>query len=63
VLNSAPESHWAGFQIYYPWSETDVASATGVDLVESMLAVFSEVTPAMNLCMQTELRTRVLKYP
>jgi hypothetical protein len=27
------------------------------------LAVFREVTPAMNLCMQTELRTRVLKYP
>lgn len=63
VLNSAPESHWAGFQIYYPWSETDVASATGVDLVESMLAVFREVTPAMNLCMQTELRTRMPKHP
>jgi len=63
VLNSAPESHWAGFQIYYPCSETDVASATGVDLVESMLAVFREVTPAMNLCMQTELRTRIPKRP
>lgn len=63
VLNSAPQSHWAGFQIYYPWSETDVASATGVDLVESMLAVFREVTPAMNLCMQTGLRTRMPKHP
>ena len=32
----------------------------GVDLVESMLAVFREVAPEMNLCMQTELRTRML---
>jgi hypothetical protein len=63
VLDSAPKSHWAGFQIYYPWSETDVVSATGVDLVESMLAVFREVTPAMNLCMQTELRTQMPKDP
>jgi hypothetical protein len=37
-------------------AENDVQSATGVDLVESMLAVFREVTPAMNLCMQTQLR-------
>jgi hypothetical protein len=33
-----------------------VRSATGIDLVESMLAVFSEVTPAMNLCMQVQLQ-------
>ncbi len=39
VLDSAPKNHWAGFQIYYPWNEMDVASATGVDLVESVLAV------------------------
>jgi hypothetical protein len=63
MLDSAPKDHWAGFQIYYPWSETDVASATGVDLVESMLAVFREVTPTMNFCMQTELRTRMPKHP
>ena len=30
-------------------------SATGVDLVESMLAVFVEVTPLMNLTMQIQL--------
>ncbi len=63
VLDSAPKNHWAGFQIYYPWNEADVASATGVDLVESMLAVFREVTPAMNLCMQTELLTRMPRHP
>ena len=63
MLDSAPKDHWAGFQIYYPWSESDVASATGVDLVESMLAVFGEVTPTMNFCMQTELRSRMPQHP
>ena len=62
VLDSARKNRWAGFQIYYPWNETAVASATGIDLVESMLAVFREVTPAMNICMQSELRTRMPKH-
>jgi hypothetical protein len=39
-------------------SEDEVLASTGVDLVESMLAVFSEVTPAMNLCMQVQLTER-----
>ncbi len=56
ALDSAPENRWAGFQVYYPMHESDVLSTTGVDLVESMLAVFKEVTPAMNLCMQIALR-------
>jgi hypothetical protein len=55
-LDSAPASEWAGFQLFYPMSEAEVRAATGPDLVESMLAVFREVTPAMNLCMQTRLR-------
>ena len=55
VLKAAPGNHWAGFQLYYPMREEEVRSATGVDLVESMLAVFSEVMPAMNLCMQVQL--------
>jgi hypothetical protein len=36
--------------------EAEVRGSTGLDLVESMLAVFKEVTPVMNLCMQTKLR-------
>jgi len=32
-----------------------VRNSTGVDLVESMLAVFREVTPLMNLTMQIKL--------
>jgi len=55
LLASAPGNHWAGFQIYYPMREEEVRGSTGVDLVEAMLAVFSEVTPAMNLCMQVQL--------
>jgi hypothetical protein len=36
-------------------SEDEVHASTGLDLVESMLAVFREVTPAMNLCMHIRL--------
>jgi hypothetical protein len=36
-----------------------VRSSTGPDLVESMLAVFHEVTPLMNLTMQIELEGQV----
>ncbi len=47
---------WVFFQLYYAMTEDDVKSSTGVDLIEAMLAVFEEVTPAMNLCMQTRLK-------
>jgi hypothetical protein len=55
-LESAPPASWAGFQVYYPMSEEEVRSSTGVDLIESMMAIFEEVTPAMNLCMQIRLQ-------
>lgn len=35
--------------------EKDVRASRGLDLVESMLAVFEDLTPVMNLCMQTPL--------
>jgi hypothetical protein len=56
LLAAAPIDHWAGFQLFYPMSEAEVRSATGLDLVESMLAVFHEVTPLLNLTMQIELQ-------
>ena len=56
LLAAAPKNHWAGFQLYYPMAEEEVRNATGPDLVESMLAVFREVTPLMNLTMQIELK-------
>jgi len=55
ILGSAPPASWAGFQVYYPMPEKEVRSSSGVDLVESMMAIFEEVTPAMNLCMQIRL--------
>ena len=58
ALRSAPGDTWAGFSVYYPMKEKEVSSASGVDLVDSMLAVFREVTPAMNECMQIRLQFR-----
>jgi hypothetical protein len=54
-LRKAPSDEWTGFQLFYAMDENNVHSSTGVDLVESMLAVFEEVTPVMNLCMQIQL--------
>jgi hypothetical protein len=55
ALDDAPPASWAGFQVYYPMPEKDVRNSSGVDLVEAMMAIFEEVTPAMNLCMQIRL--------
>jgi hypothetical protein len=55
LLAAAPKAHWAGFQLFFPMTEDEVRSALGPDLVESMLAVFREVTPLMNLTMQVQL--------
>lgn len=55
LLQKAPPDHWAGFQVYYPMTETEVLSSTGPDLIEAMMAIFAEVTPLMNACMQIEL--------
>jgi hypothetical protein len=56
ALEAARGNEWAGFQLFYPMREAEVRGSTGLDLVESMLAVFKEVTSVMNLCMQTKLR-------
>jgi hypothetical protein len=56
VLDQAPGASWAGFQVYYPMPKKEVRSSSGVDLIESMMAIFEEVTPAMNLCMQIQLK-------
>jgi hypothetical protein len=60
ILQQAPGASWAGFQVYYPMQEEEVRDSSGVDLVESMMAIFREVTPAMNLCMQINLSLRVV---
>ena len=55
VLDDAPGASWAGFQVYYPMPEEEVRGSSGVDLIEAMMAIFEEVTPAMNQCMQIRL--------
>jgi hypothetical protein len=55
ILEAAPGASWAGFSVYYAMTEKEVHDSTGVDLVESMMAIFEEVTPAMNLCMQIRI--------
>ena len=55
ILKTASPEEWAGFQVYYPMTKKDISETSGVDLIESMLAVFREVTPAMNQCMQVSL--------
>jgi len=57
-LQRAAGNDWAGLQVFYPMTEQEVGSTNGLDLVESMLAVFDEVTPLMNGCMQVELTKR-----
>lgn len=58
LMEAAPPDGWAGFQVYYAFPEDEVRQTSGEDLVESMLAIFNEVTPAMNLCMQVPLTLR-----
>ncbi len=55
LLDGAPATEWCGFQVYFPLEERDVQSMTGGDLIDTMFAVFDEVRPAMNECMQVAI--------
>ncbi len=55
ILDAAPPREWCGFQIYFPLDERDVQAMNGSDLIETMMAVFDEVRPAMNETMQIPL--------
>jgi hypothetical protein len=57
-LQAAAPNHWAGMQIFFPMTQAEVHESTGLDLVESMLAVFDEGLPVMNLVMQVRLESR-----
>jgi hypothetical protein len=50
----SPE-RFGGFQLYYPMPRAELRCCSGYDLVKAVLAVFQEVIPAMNLCMQVGL--------
>lgn len=55
ALRKVPPDEWVGFQLFYSMDENEVHRTAGHDLVDSMMAVFEEVTPVMNLCMQVRL--------
>ncbi len=52
LLDGEPAREWCGFQLYFAMDEADVRAMNGTDLVDTMFAVFDEVRPAMNECMQ-----------
>ena len=54
-LKSAPEDEWASFMVYFSMKEDEILQSSGNDIVDSILAIFEEVTPAMKLCIQTAL--------
>jgi hypothetical protein len=56
LLQAASPSAWAGFQLYYPMTEDEVQRSTGPDLIDSILAVFEEVTPLMDMSSDIRLR-------
>jgi len=49
------KKEWAGFQLYYPMTEREVHDCSGYELVQAICGIFSEVSPAMNACMQVPL--------
>ncbi len=56
ILEAAPKTEWAGFQVYYPMTESEVRATAGPDLIDSMLAVFDEVTPILNATSDVQLQ-------
>ena len=55
LLGEIPDHHWGGFQLYYPMLPDEIRGSTGSDLVDSIMAIFMEVTPLMNQCMKVPL--------
>ncbi len=54
----APAGEWAGFSLFYPMPESEVRSASGYEIVQAVLGAFTEVVPAMNMCMGVPLTRR-----
>jgi hypothetical protein len=55
VLEGYPRRQWVGFQLYYPIPEAELRRASGGELVQAICAVFADVVPAMNACLQVPL--------
>jgi len=55
-LEHYPRRQWVGFQVYYAIPEAEVRRSNGLDLTRALGAIFDEVVPAMNCCMQVPLQ-------
>ena len=51
TCRAVPDDHWGWFQAYYAIPEKELGAMSGADVIESVLAIFDEVTAAMNLVM------------
>jgi len=51
ALRKLPDDSWAWFQLYWAWPEAEIKEMDGGEIVASVLAVFDEVAPVMNLIM------------
>jgi len=63
AAEKAPPAQWAGFSLYYPMPEAEMAVCSGYEVVQAICGVFTEVSPAMNLCMQVTLAPRSARFP
>ena len=52
VIRALPDDSWGWFQVYYPASEKDLNAIRGGEIIATVMAVFDELVPAMNLVMQ-----------
>lgn len=55
-LEACPRRQWIGFQLYYAIPEAELRRSTGLELTRALGAIFDDVVPAMNCCMQVPLR-------
>ena len=58
IIADAPPDKWFVFQLHYPMTPEEVEGSAGPDLVAGMLAVFRELTPVMNLCLEDAVALR-----
>lgn len=57
AIDAIPDDSWGWFQVYYPTSEKDLDAMRGGEIIATVMAVFDELAPAMNLVMQDRYLT------
>ena len=52
ACRAVPDDAWGWFQAYYATPEKELLAMDGSEVISTVVAIFGEVTPAMNLVMQ-----------